>query len=244
MPMKTVRLRRSRPSGFAIALALALTMLFVYAVSLSSAPKKAEKASAQAHMQQDIHIDAHTARFQVYAWVQDGYAARAEGANCYESGGAGWLMEENGCFAVIFDAAQASDGNENAGNIIVRHTGGVTLQLSGRADQVTAVADGLQFLRSMAVETGHLAASLERSNDVSGVRALMGVYKTQADHTRAVLEKADHPAAALIADALKNTSARIDAAFADTCPAKLRFFHTAANAEWVALAESLKDLCE
>ena len=162
--MKTVRLRRSRPSTLSMALALMITMLFVYAVTLT-APEKAEKASAQPHMQQEIYLEGLTARFLVYARVQDGYAARIEAANCFESGGAGWLLGEDDHFAVIYDMAQSSDQDENAGNIIERTAGGITLEVSGRADSAAAVADGAQFLRSMATETASLASMLESGGD-------------------------------------------------------------------------------
>lgn len=238
MPMKTVRVRRSRPSGLSLALALMLTMLFVYAITLS-APEKAQKASAQPHMQQEIHLEGLAARFLVYARVQDGYAARIEAANCFESGGAGWIISETNHHAVIFDMAQASDKNENAGNIIERTVCGLTLEISGRADVAAAVADGAQFLRSMAAETSSLASMLESGGDVSGVRALLAVYKTRADKICAALEGETHPAAVLIRDAAQRTSGRIDAAFSDMQAAKIRLIHVAANAEWVDLIGKL-----
>ena len=242
MPMKTVRVRRSRPSALALALALALTMLFVYAVTIAASEKEAQNASAQAHMQDEIHLDALAARFQVYAWAQDGYATRAEAANCYDSGGAGWILDEGGRYAVIFDSAQANDLPENAENIIERQAGGVTLELSGRADEVAALTDGARFLRAMAAETASLAASLENSGDASGVRAMMGVYKTRADKICMSLENAVHPAAKLVFEAVQRTSRRIDSAFSDMCPAKIRLVHVAANAEWVSLIEGLKEM--
>lgn len=239
--IKTVRLRRSRPSGLSLALALMLTMLFVYAVALS-APERAQKASAQPHMQQEIHLEGLTARFLVYARVQDGYAARIEAANCFENGGAGWIINEKDHHAVIFDMAQASDEDENAGNIIERTAGGLTLEISGGANVTAAVADGAQFLRSMAAETASLASMLESGGDVSGVRALLAVYKTRADKICAALAGEDHPAAVLIRDAAQRTSARIDAAFSDMRAAKIRLIHTAANAEWLSLIKALEEI--
>ena len=241
MPMKTVRMRRSRPSALSLALALMLTMLFVYAVTLS-APEKVRTASSQAQARQEIYLEALTARFLVYARAQDGYAARIEAANCFESGGAGWIISEKDCYAVISDMAVAADGKENAGNIIERTAGGLTMEISGRADQAAAVADGAQFLRSIAAETAFLASSLESGGDVSGVRAMMGVYKTRADKICAALEGADNPAAVLIREAARRTSGRIDAAFSDMRPAKIRLIHTAANAEWLSLIEGLNAL--
>ena len=242
--MKTVRVRRNHPSTLALALALALTMLFVYAVSLSAAPEKAENVSAQAYRQENIHLDAYTARFLVHAWAQDAYAARAEAAACFDDGGAGWIIHEDGRYAVIFDTAQAVDMDENAGNVIERNAGGVTLEISGRADQAAAVAEGAQFLRNMAAETASLAPSLENSGDASGVRAMMSVYKTRAEKICAALQDASHPAAKLISEAVKRTSGRIDSAFADMCPAKIRLIHVAANAEWADLIEGLKEGAE
>jgi len=235
-------MRRSRPSALSLALALMLTMLFVYAVSLSALPDKAQKTSAQAHTQNEIHLEALTARFWVYARPQDGYTARIEAANCFENGGAGWILREEGGYAVIFDMAKAADEEENKGNIIEKTAGGVTLQISGRADKAAAAADGAQFLRSMAAENASLAASLESGGDVSGVRALLGLYKTRADKICANLDGEANPAAVLIREAVLRTSKRIDAAFSDTCPAKIRLFHTAANAEWVSLIEELNAL--
>ena len=234
-------MRRNRPSALSLALALMLTMLFVYAVTLS-APEKAQKASAQPHVQQEIHLDALTARFWVYARPQDGYAARIEAANCFESGGSGWIINDDGGYAVIYDMAKAGDEKENKDNIIERTAGGVTLQISGRAEQASAVADGAQFLRAMATETAYLASSLENSGDGSGTRAMLGVYKTRADKIAETLEGEENPAAMLIYDAVQRTSGRIDSAFSDMRAAKIRLIHTAANAEWLSLIEGLNAL--
>lgn len=238
MPLKTVRVRRSRPSAPALLLALMLTMLFVYAAS-QSANHSAEQTSAQAHMQKEIRMEPFTARFRVYAWTQDAFSARVEAANCAQSGGAGWIIPENGRYAVIFDVAQASEAQENAESILEKSAVGFGVQISGRADLVSAVADGARFLLAMATETGALASMPESGGDISGVRALMGIYKTQADEICAALQNADNDAAALICESVARTSARIDSAFSDIDASKIRLIHTAANAEWLALMEKL-----
>lgn len=238
--MKTVRVRRSRPSPPALALALLITMLCVYFVSLSAGEEQAGEASARAYMRDEIHMDALTAHFSVYARTPDAFAARAEAANCALQGGAGWILRDGGDYAVVFDTAKPDETQENGANILSRSAGGFTLAFSGPAAQVSAAREGVEFLRAMAVETGALAASVEGGEN--SVDALMALYKTRAERISAALAGAESAAAMLIRDAVLRTDARIDCALSGMDAAKIRLVHTAANAEWISLTEELKDI--
>lgn len=242
MTVKTVRVRRNRPSALAVALSLMFTMLFVYAAARSATPNRAKTVSAQAQTQQEIHLDALTSRFFVYAWAQDAFAARAEAANCVSSGGAGWILQQDGRYAVICDMAQTLDAEENGEHLLTRSAKGCKLQISGSILQVNATADGARLLRAMATETASLASAYEKSGDASGVRALLGVYKTQLDDVCAALKDTDNAAARLIYEAALRASLRIDSAFSALSASKIRLFHTAANAEWISLMDGISAL--
>ena len=56
MKLKTIKVRRSRPSALSMALALLLTMLCVYLLSLSS-NDDAQQAAAQGSAQADIRLE-------------------------------------------------------------------------------------------------------------------------------------------------------------------------------------------
>jgi len=240
--LKTVRMRRSRPTPLAMAVALMLTMLFVYLVSLSGQRAEVQAASANAQMQQEVHMDGLTARFSVFVRTPDAFAARAEAANCAQAGGAGWILHDGGEYAVIYGVASAAEAAENGENMLVRTSGGFTMKLNGRGKQVAAAAEAMEFLRAMAAETGALAPNIENGGDTSSVSALMGVYKTRAERIAAGLEGAQSAAAVLIRDALSRTVDRIDCALADMDASKIRLIHTAANAEWISLTEEMKTI--
>ena len=68
MKLKTVRVRRSRPSALALALALMLTMLFVYLISLSAGDSEADQpVNASTTGRADVRMEALSVAFTVEA---------------------------------------------------------------------------------------------------------------------------------------------------------------------------------
>lgn len=214
MPLKTVYVRKSRPSALALLLALMLTMLFVYAVKRSADTDAAEQASAQAHMQAEIRIDAFSAQFLIYTQTEDDFSARIEAANCAEKGGAGCIIAEGDRWYVISDVAKASEPDT-----LNLSADGFSMSISGRADQVGAVQAGIDLLQNIAAE------SIEGDGSV-----LIDVYQTQAKRICAILK--DVEAAKPIYEAVVRTLDCMDSE-------NLRLLHTAANLEWLELMQEL-----
>ena len=235
MKLKTVRVRRSRPSALSVALALMLTMLFVYLISLSAAPKKESGAvAAQAAGSAEVRMEGMEVAFDCASSHENLLEARVAAANCAQSGGAGLILAEGGRYAVVREALSVESAAKDAP---IRSAGGLTLQLSGPAGEVGAVSDAVAFLRAQAAETGGLAAALDNgSTDASSIAALLRIYRTQGGKALDALEAISTQS---VVDRLRSSVQtaldRLDAAIDAPDAGKLRLIHAAACAEWIAL---------
>lgn len=214
MALKTVYVRRQRPSALALLLALMLTMLFVYAVKRSADTDAAEQTAAQAHMQAEIRIDAFSAQFLIFARTEDDFSARVEAAGCAESGGAGCIIGEDDRWYVLSDVAQ--EGDSDTLNLSAE---GFCMEISGRADHVGAVENAIALLQCIATET------IEGEGGV-----LLEVYKTQARQICAALEGVE--TAETILDAVVRTLDRLESE-------NPRLIRTGAKLEWLNLMNRL-----
>ena len=240
MKLKTVRVRRSRPSALALALALMLTMLFVYLISLSAGDKAAGKSvSAPATGSADVRMEGLSVAFGVEQRCDALLEARIEAAKCAESGGAGLILVDGDRYAVIREAFPGDSTPEGA---LLRNADGLTLRLSGRAEEISALSEAVDFLRAQAAETGSLAAALENGDtDALSIAALLRIYRTQGGRAQAGLDAVESgaPAVAQLKSALESTLSRLDAAIAEPDPGKLRLIHAAGCAEWIRLLTEL-----
>lgn len=240
MKLKTVRVRRSRPSALALALALMLTMLFVYLISLSAGDKAAgNPVSASAVGSAEVRMEGLSVAFSVERRCDALLEARIEAARCAETGGAGLILTDGDRYAVIRAAHPESTAPEDA---IVRDADGLTLRLSGRAEEIGAVTDAVAFLRAQAAETGSLAAALETGDtDATSITALLRIYRTQGGRVQTSLNAVESSASAVaqLKRATESALTRLDAAIAEPDPGKLRLIHAAGCAEWIRLLTEL-----
>ena len=240
MKLKTVRVRRSRPSALALALALMLTMLFVYLISLSAGDKAAgNPVSASAVGSAEVRMEGLSVAFSVERRCDALLEARIEAARCAETGGAGLILADGDRYAVIRAAHPESTAPEDA---IVRDADGLTLRLSGRAEEIGAVTDAVAFLRAQAAETGSLAAALETGDtDATSITALLRIYRTQGGRVQTSLNAVESSASAVaqLKRATESALTRLDAAIAEPDPGKLRLIHAAGCAEWIRLLTEL-----
>ena len=259
--MKTYRVRRSRPSALSLALALALTMLIVYLASVSarenSAPSKTVSKTEPTSLTEAIsqteavsQTDAGSAEVRLAAMeadfvpeivCADELSARVAAANCAQTGGAGFVLADGDQFAVIREATLQSGGAD----ALRRHAEGLTLRLSGRAQDVTAVSDAAAFLYEQAAQTGALANAMDAGDTgADSVRALLNVYRTQgrraAEELGRIETKSD--AVDMLAAAVNCALERLESALRETSSAKMRLIHAAACAEWISLLNNLSDL--
>ena len=241
MKLKTIRVRRSRPSAPALALALALTMLCVYLVSLSAEPGGEESgaAAASAAGEAEVRMDGLDAAFICDALYADQTEARVAAANCASSGGAGMLLREDGQYAVIREAVRPDSAPEGA---VRRSANGLTLKLTGPAAEVAAVSDAVAFLRAQATETGNLAGALESgATDANSLVALMEVYRTQGARARNALEGISAPdeTIARLQSAVQSELDRLEGAIQSPDAGKMKLIHAAACGEWISLLNAL-----
>ena len=230
MKLKTIRVRRSRPTAPALALALALTMLFVYLVSLSSVPGQVESdaATASAAGEAEVRMEGLDAAFVCDALCEELTEARVAAANCASAGGAGMLLREGEQFAVVREAVSTDGAPEGA---LVRSAPGLTLRLSGPATEVAAISDAVAFLRAQAAETGSLAGALESGGtDGKSLSALLEVYRTQG--ARAVDR---------LQSAVQSELDRLNGAIRSPDAGKMKLIHAAACGEWISLLHALPE---
>ena len=242
MKLKTIRVRRSRPTAPALALALALTMLFVYLISLSSAPEQQSgEAAASAAGEAEVRMEGMDAAFLCDARCADLTEARVAAANCAASGGAGMLLREGEAYAVIREAVNPDAAPEGA---VLRGASGLTLRLTGPASEVAAISDAVVFLRAQASETGSLAAALDSGDtDANSLVALMEVYRTQGHRARTALEgvSARGDTVTRLQSAVQSELDRLEGAIQSPDAGKMKLIHAAACAEWISLLNALSD---
>lgn len=231
----TIQIRRSRPSALALALALLLTMLFVYAITGPALPQqRIDAASAEAPMSTQLRMEGLETAFRIHSRCNDPLQARIHAAQCISEGGAGMILADGSGYAVICET-MAAPGEDS----LVRSAAGLTLKLQGSARELAAIADAINFLRAQATETVSLAAALESGEtDAGSVRALLGVYRTQAGRICDTLQSLPEQAAvSSILNAVEGCLSRLSDSAA--VPAGLRLLHAAACGEWIGLLEAL-----
>lgn len=238
MKLKTVRVRRSRPSALALALALMLTMLCVYIVSLSS-PKEIRQASAQSTGSAQVQLPALEVTFHCEGRYDARLEAQIAAARCVQAGGAGLILAEGDQYAVISHA-----GGEDSENSFRRSAPGLTLQLQGTSGDVQAVSDAVAFLQALQGETGALAGALEKGNtNAAAIVSLMQMYHAQgrqAQQGLIAIEEGSVVVNALL-DQVEDALVQLECICAQPTTARLRHLHAAACANWISLLEDLKE---
>ena len=238
MKLKTVRVRRSNPSALALALAMMLTMLCVYLISLSALPEKEAKTSAsQPISTAELLMEGLDAGFLIYARTSNQLEARVMAARCAEGGGAGLILSDGGDYCVISSAAAIEDTGTND---LKLQAGGLILKLQGSNEEITALTQAIDFLRTLAVETGGLAASVENGDtDLPSVCSLLEVYHTQGSRAKEGLEEITTSSNVVkrLNNAVHAHLTRIDSAIDQPNLGKIKLIHAAACAEWISILE-------
>lgn len=238
MKLKTVRVRRSRPSTLSLALALMITMLCVYLGTLASLQRSAaDAASPSAYGSSEVRMEGMEIAFDCEGRYDTMMEAQVISAFCAQSGGAGLILKEDGQYAVVRDTAASASENG-----FLRSAPGLRLQLSGASDEIAAISEAADFLYAQACETGSLADSLESGNtDASSLAALMNVYITQGRKIQTALEAVNSESKALKAlhGSMEQSLSRLKAAAGAPDAGKFRLLHAAACADWIDLLQTL-----
>lgn len=236
MKLKTVRVRRSRPSVLSLAISLMITMFIVYMVSLPSSPlEDADAAMEGMQGSAQVRMEGLEAAFICQSRCASELEARIRAAMCAGSGGAGLIIADGSEYAVISEAVAPENAPADA---LMRSAAGLTLKISGPAGEIAAISDAVSFLRAQAAETGGLAAALEGGDtDISSVCTLLNVYHTQAQRALAALRGIEAPGAeaARLSSAVEAAIERIESALAEPDIGKIKLIHAAACGEWISI---------
>lgn len=237
MKLKTIRVRRSRPSTLALALALMLTMLCVYILSLPGR-SQAQQVSAQTAAQADVHMPGLEAVFQCAGRYENPMDAKIAAAKCAENGGAGLILLQEDQYAVISHAGGAA--GESA---FARKSDGLTLRLDGASDEITAVSDAAAFLQALHTETASLANSiLNGDTNENSMSLLMNIYRTRGERIQNGLIGIETGSVVVstMLEYVERTLLRIECCESLPNAAHLRYLHAAACADWVELLDTLR----
>ena len=245
--MKRIRLRRNRPSALAAALALMLTMFSVFLITQAAGSKDDRTASAGGYGTADIRMEGMQAQLEILGRYNSAMEAQVAAAQCLAGGGAGVIIPDGEGHAVVYaahadaDAYKARAGSEHSAQVVSGN--GLTLRASGSAAQVAALQQAVDFLRTLAVQTGSLAASLESGGtDAGSMQALISVYLTQGRSAAKALSGfagQDASAQALLRS-VENSLVRLQGAYDAPNAGSLRRIYAAGRLEWIGL---LNDLC-
>lgn len=238
MKLKTVRVRRSRPSSLALALALMLTMLCVYCISLSASPEaKTEAASAGLPGSSEVRMEGMDAFFDCEGRYPTLLEAQVMSAYCAQSGGAGLILQEGEQYAVVRSVTDVPGENGFS-----RSAPGLTLELRGETGEIAAIADSAAFLYALATETAALPASLECGEaDAASIRALMDIYITRGRRLQITIGEIpeDHVLLRCMEEALTAAMVRLRDASNHPEANRLRALHAGACADWIAMLQEL-----
>lgn len=237
MKLKTIRVRRTRPSTLALALALMLTMLCVYMLSLPGG-NRAQQASVQTAAQADVRMPGLEAVFQCAGRYDDALDAKIAAAKCAQSGGAGLILLQEEQYAVISHA-----GGEAGESAFVRKSDGLTLRLDGASDEIAAVSDAAAFLQALHTETASLANSLQRGDtNENSISLLMNIYRTRGERIQDGLIGIETGSVVVstLLEYAERALMRIECCESQPTGAHLRHLHAAACADWVELLDTLR----
>lgn len=241
MKLKTVRVRRSRPSALALALALMLTMLCVYMISLPGAGE-ARPTAARTPAEAEVHLPGLEMQFQCAGKYPGSLEARLAAARCAQAGGAGLILPDGDQYALVERAG--GDAGESS---LPRSADGLTLRLSGVSTDVQAIGDAVLFLQALHTETGALASSLEKGDtNASSIAALLNVYRTQGERALEALIAIESGNLVLsrLVESAEDALANLECALVKPTAAHLRHLHAFACADWISLLENLRIMAE
>lgn len=245
--MKRIRLRRNRPSALAAALALMLTMFSVFLITQAAGNKADRSASAGGYGTADIRMEGMQAQLEILGRCDNALEAQVAAAQCLAGGGAGIVVQDGERLAVVYaahadaDAYKARAGSENTAHVV--SGGGLTLRASGSAAQIAALQGAVDFLRTLAVQTGSLAASLESGGtDAGSMQALISVYLTQGRSAAAALSgfAGQDASAQKLLEAVENSLLRLQGAYDAPDAGSLRRIYAGGRLEWIGLLETLR----
>lgn len=240
MKLKTVRVRRSRPSTLSLALALMITMLCVYLGTLASLPEPAaDTASSEATSGSEVRMEGMDVIFECEGRYDTLMEAQVISAYCAQSGGAGLVLDENGQYAVVRNTAKTPGENS-----ISRSARGLTLKLTGTTDEIASISDAAAFLYAQASETGSLAQNLENGDtDEESIAALMRIYITRGRKIQTALNsvESNDEVIQLLRQNIKAALSRLKAAENAPDTGKLRLVHAAACADWIDMLNWLTE---
>lgn len=236
MKLKTVRVRRSRPSSLAIALALLLTMLCVYCISLSAAPApEAEAVSAGQTGSSEVRMEGMEAAFDCEGRYPTLMEAQVMAAYCAQSGGAGLILQEAGEYAVVRRIADVPGENS-----ISRSAPGISLKLEGETAEIAAIADAASFLHALSTETAALASSLEKGEaDGASIAALMDIYISRCRRLQIAIGEIpeEHAVVKQLAQKLESAMLRLKDASDHPEAGRLHLLHAGSCADWISMLQ-------
>jgi len=187
------------------------------------------------------------AHMEIAGRYADQTQANIAAAQLMAGGGAGVVLQDGGVYAVAYAAhADAESYAARAGSeqsALVQSAGGLTLRIRGTGEQVAGISQAVDFLRTLAVQTGSLASSMETGGtDAATVQALLRVYLTQGRGVRAMLSEfaVQDTCARQLLSAAENSILRLEGALASTTPGSLRRIYAAGRLEWIGLLEALQ----
>lgn len=237
MKLKTVRVRRSRPSALALALSLMMTMLCVYLISLSAQTGDASDAVSHASDSAEVRMEGLEIAFLLEARSTNQLEARVLAACCANSGGAGLILSDSSGYAVIREAVAP----ENAGSDdLYRSANALTLKLKGSSSELTAISDAVAFLRALACETGALDRSVsDGDTDLDSICSLLELYRTQGERALVALKAVRSDAAVVkrLRSAVHDALERLDSALSEPDVGKIKLIHAAACGEWISMLD-------
>ena len=245
--MKRIRLRRNRPSALAAALALMLTMFSVFLITQAAGDRDNRTASAGGYGTADIHMEGMQVQLEVLGRYDDAMEAQIAAAQCLAGGGAGIVVPDGEKHAVVYaahadaDSYTARAGNEHSAHIV--SGGGLTMRASGSAAQIAALQQAVDFLRTLAVQTGSLAASLESGGtDAGSMQALISVYLTQGHSAADALSgfAGQDVSAQKLLQAVENSLTRLQGAYDAPDASSLRRIYAGGRLEWIDLLDGLR----
>jgi len=246
--MKRIRLRRNRPSALAAALALMLTMFSVFLITQAAGGRDDRAASAGGYGTADIRMEGMQAQLEIIGRYDQAMEAQVAAAQCLAGGGAGIVVPDGESYAVVYaahadaDAYKARAGSERSAHIV--SGSGLTLRASGSAAQAAALQQAVDLLRTLAVQTGSLASSLESGGtDAGSVQALISVYLTQGRSARDALSGSagQDASATKLLRAVENSLVRLQGAHDAPNAGSLRRIYAAGRLEWIGLLDGLRE---
>lgn len=226
--MRTIRVRRERPTAVSWAIALAITMLIVYLLTLDVGRNVVvESVSAAPRITREVSVDKQEMYIISMCKCNSAAEARMQAAGFTARGAAGYAYEADDGWHVLgaaYDrekdakriAQRLKDDEGIEATVLTIGADSVAMRITAPETQIEAIINADQIMRDQTFQLGDMALQLDRGEiKPDAVRTLCALAATEAGDAAKTIQgipgAAENGLCAALIDRLNHLKSLLDA---------------------------------